>query len=188
MNHDSFSSLFKNLFNKPYPPKERLMETRMGAAWYCTHDFFIGAGDLLYTAMLFHRCCPRLLWWDDQYLWRDSRKTRDHWEGCVMFHQLFIVYVLKHVPQIRVSDVVGCIFKHLPPNINELPTIIHDSQEIRSLLEERDELVKAIAELQSQLDEVNLSNKASVKAWEKSGKWMEKGFVFDHRCKWRIGG
>lgn len=105
-----------------------------------------------------------------------------------MFHQLFIVYVLKQVPQIRVSDVVGCIFKHLPPNINELPTIIHDSQEIRSLLEERDELVKAIAELQSQLDEVNLSNKASVKAWEKSGKWMEKGFVFDHRCKWRIGG
>ena len=105
-----------------------------------------------------------------------------------MFHQLFIVYVLKHVPQIPVSDAVGCIFKHLPPNINELPTIIQDSQEIRSLLEERDELVKAIAELQSQLDEVNLSNKASVKAWEKSGKRMEKGFVVDHRCKWRIGG
>jgi len=37
-------------------------------------------------------------------------------------------------------------------------------QEIRALLEERDDLVKTIAELQSQLDAVNLSNKASLKA------------------------
>jgi len=47
-------------------------------------------------------------------------------------------------------------------------------KEIRSLLEERDELVKAIAELQSQLDEVNLSNKASVKAHRKTDRVLRQ--------------
>ncbi len=158
--HDSLR-LIQKPFKKPNLFEERLMETSMilhWSRWEC-RDFFIGnvylvAGDLLYTVMLFLRFSPRLLWWDDQYLWRDSRETRDHWEGFrnvpSAFHCLCV-------------DACGCILKHLPPNINE-PS--HDSQEIRSLLEERDELVKAIAELQSQLDEVNLSNKASVKAWE----------------------
>eukprot|EP00435_Cladocopium_sp_Y103_P056427 s786_g19.t1 len=62
--------------------------------------------------------------------------------------------------------------------INEKRDIIekdlHPFHEIRALLEERDDLVKTIAELQSQLDAVNLSNKASLKAQRKTERVLRQ--------------